>query len=1468
MNTYGGRRRLRAAGAVLAAAMALVAGTSDGAMAVAGGTAGTSAVDAAKAAGAAEAGGTADGSGEDGAGEDTRALAKAKRTGKLVEITSLRGESSEVFATPQGRLEAREHLRPVRTRVDGEWRDIDTTLSRGDDGAVAPKATTVGLTFSGGGSDPLVRMTKNGRELALSWPEKLPAPELSGNTVTYPDVLPDVDLRMTAQQDGFTQLLVVKSAEAAESAELDELRLKLDADGMRVEETDEGGLAAIDEGAGSAVFVAPRPVMWDSSDQAPDATEQSAKQSSARSTAGGPSKVSAVSGPRPATATTTNAGTTAVTAAANDGGDPPEAVAGESANMAPVGVDVPTTQDALVLTPDTDVLRGKDTVYPVFIDPQWHSPKATAWTMASKYWASSPQWRFNGESDAGLGYCNWAYCAPHDTKRLFYRIPTSKFAGRTVLQAEFVVRNTWSASCSDRSVELWRTKDISSSTTWNSQNASGFWIDHLRTASFAYGFTGCAAKDAEFDVKSAIQQAADKKWSTMTFGLRAGSESDAYGWKRFSDDAFLRVQYNRPPPQVKMSQLVMEYGGSCKKPESAARVRTLGKIYANNITDPDGDTVKVEFAASWDTGDGKGSVTRWRSGLTGAKKSGSDFTITLPSTFPKNKTINWYVRSYDGAQSSPWSYTGDATSCYFVYDTSVPKAPTISSAIYPASDPEDPEDPWYDGVGQYGNFVVTGAVSDVTKYWYGINGDPVSANTVTTSAGAARTVPVLPLKPGLNTFTARSFDTAGNGSEIRTYQFRVKAGQLERANWSMDEASGATQAAGGAPEQTATLHGGPTPGVEGKIGKAVQFDGVDDYATTDIVTINTDVSFTVSAWVKLSAMPADAAVVASQRGNNAPGFELYYSKGYDRWVFNQYSADSTSGTPVRAMQAAAGGVKVGEWTHLVGMYAAGEKQLKLFVNGTLAGTTAYSTGWNARRGMVIGGSFLNGTPTAPFPGAIDEVRTYEKPLSAAEVSTLYTANSIGAGRPARAAFLMDDAADATALSGRADVNPAVLKGGATTGTAGVDGNALTLDGTDDYAVTTGPHINTSYSYAVSAWVKLPKTKPNHAATVASQIGTTVTGPELYYSSAYDRWVFNQHSADTGDSTVVRAMQPEGTTAYGGEWTHLVGVQDTVADKLSLYVNGTLADTTATTTTWYAGGAVQIGASAFERTPTSFFPGQIDDVRLFDRPVSAGEVQQLFKQRAVVKGRWKFETAAGTPLTSPDASSSANAMTLYNGAQTGSGWVDGAVTLDGTNDYAAAPVVPVDTGASFTVSAYVQAAATPTGPVTVVSAPGAKKSAFAVRYEPSATPDTDPGRWRIATADSDSDTAAFSDVGNGMFYSPTDWNHLALVYDGFSKEVRLYVNGELQETACADADEDGVQDDTGCADVVSWADDVLTYKASKTLQLGRDTAGTTSSQYFPGSLSDVWVFQGALTETQIDHLAVGMPGVETAVPSGG
>ncbi|WP_253266017.1 LamG-like jellyroll fold domain-containing protein [Streptomyces sp. 6-11-2] len=1336
-----------------------------------------------------------------------------------------------MFATPEGNLEAREYLRPVWARGQGGWKRVDTSLVATGEGMVAPKAATVEVEFSaGGGSAPLVRMRRAGRELSLSWPTALPKPELEGAVATYASVLPDVDLRMTAQEDGFTQLLVVKSAKAAASAELAELRLKLSASGLDVRETDGGGLEAVDQGAAGAVFEAPKPMMWDSSPG-----EQQSRVRTLGTQATAPQESSGESGPA------------------------------ESGKLAPVGVDVTARQDELVLTPDVDVLKGADTTYPVYIDPQWYTPKASAWTMASKYWASSPQWKFNGAADAGLGYCNWDYCAPHDTKRLFYRIPTSTFAGKSILSAEFVVRNTWSASCNARSVELWQTKDISSSTTWNSQNASGFWIKQLASKSFAYGYTGCAAKDAEFDVKSAVQTAANNKSATMTFGLQAASETDGYAWKRFSDKAYLRVQYNRPPPQIKMSQLTMEYGGTCKKPAEAARVRTLGKIYANSVTDPDGDTVAVQFEAKWDSGDGKGLIARWKPALTSYKKSGSSFSISLPTSVPQNKQINWYVRSYDGAQYSPWSHAGDPTACYFSYDTKVPKAPSIASGEYPASNPEDPEDPWYDGVGSYGSFEMKAAESDVTTYWYGINSDPSSKNKVTTSGGAAKIVKVLPAKPGVNFFTAQAFDSAGNGSEIRTYQYRVKAGQPERATWQMDEDAGASEATGSTPARTLTINGGVTPGVEGVKGTAVQFNGTDGYAATDLSPVDTTQGFTVSAWAKFDRQPTQSVVVAAQPGNIKSGFQVYYSPAVG-WVFSQHSSDTATATLVKAEAAVPAPITVGQWTHVAGSYDATLHLLRLYVDGQLVGEKAWSMPWNARRGLRLGAGSSGGAPGNFFPGAIDEVQIFSRPLAMSEVGKLYAKQTVGdPGPPAIAVFGMDEAAGATEIAGYGAVLPATYHGTVTTGVPGIAGKATHFDGTSGYGQigqTSAPHVNTFRSFTVSAWAKLDTL--SQTGVVVAQAGKVRPGLELYYSAPAQQWVFAQYSADSADASIVRAQPPAGTTARAGEWAHLVGVHDKDAGTLTLYVNGVKAGSTQQASPFYATQSMYIGAGSFSGTTQFFFPGTIDDVRLLDRPVSTEEVQQMFQQRPLVESRWMFEETAGTgPVTTPNAVAGGSALTLYGGAKKSDfAFIDwGSLELNGVGAYAATTSVPVDTSGSYTVTAWAQAAALPTSGVALVSAEGSSQSALTVRFVPDTANPEGLGHWELTLPDKDGADATVVRVKNSEFYDARDWNHLAVVYDGFTKQARLYVNGTLQEVSCGNGD-DG--EDCGGGQV-SWAENTLAFKAAKSFQVGRAKTDGAWGEYFPGLVDDVWAFQGALTDEQVQKLAASWFDVPTEVP---
>jgi hypothetical protein len=88
-------------------------------------------------------------------------------------------------------------------------------------------------------------------------------------------------------------------------------------------------------------------------------------------------------------------------------------------------------------------------------------------------------------------------------------------------------------------------------------------------------------------------------------------------------------------------------------------------------------------------------------------------------------------------------------------------------------------------------------------------------------------------------------------------------------------------------------------------------------------------------------------------------------------------------------------------------------------------------------------------------------------------------------------------------------------------------------------------------------------------------------------------------------------------------------------------------------------------------------------------------------------------------------------------------------------------------------------------------------------------------------------------------------------------MRLYVDGAVQQTLCADDDDDGTPNDETCTDKVSWDSSVLPFAAAKGLQLGRaKTSASGWGEYWSGAIDDVWVFQGAVSDTQIVALANG------------
>jgi hypothetical protein len=1318
---------------------------------------------------------------------EDQAAVEARRSGRPVEVLSQRGEHRTVRAMPSGAFEVTQHLRPVRTRQDGRWVGIDTTL-RKDGATVAPAATTVGLRFSGGGQEPLVRMSRAGRELSLSWPGPLPEPLLDGDAAVYPGVLGnDIDLRVRALPDGFSHTLVVKTPEAAGDPRLTRLAFDLGTTRLSVDRDATGMLRAGDTGTGEIVFEAPSPVMWDSS---PPADGPAGRPAAAR-------EHDLTTGP------------------------------GEGSRVAKVEVGLGGKRLALI--PDRALLTSPGTTFPVYIDPVWQTNAAYYWGMVSSGYPTENYPKFNGNATEGMGRCEVlkdGRCVKNQTKRLFYRMKLPAIKGKYIESAEFVAFETAAYDCDNKtSVQLWRTSALTSGATWN--NTKDAWGTHLASRDVAY----CSRAPVEFGgstLRSHVQSAVDKGYSTITFGLKAYSEASMSWWKRFADDAYLKIQYNRPPHQPNTGSMFASPGTKCVDGTGAQWVNDLSTLYAY-LWDPDTEDagkVRGQFTLHWaDKADGSDWGAKWTAALTPALTSGSRHQIKLPSTIPRKKLIGWGVRAWDGVQWGAWSYDGAQTGCYFYYDPSVPAAPVVTSAEYPD------DQSWHGGVGDAGTFTVSDPAGAAARYELKLNGEPLT--TVTTANGAARQVAVAPNRSGPNLLTVQAFTQAAQNSAPTTYEFWARAGADAAARFTLDEAAGSATVAARTPGTAAILRGGATLGTPGQAGTALTLDGTSGYAETNLPVVDTGQSFTVSAWVRLDAQDPDRYYkVLSQAGAHKSAFFLRYDVGSRKWVFARPDSDSPAQDNGWSAAWSANPAVFGAWTHLVGVYDREAARLRLYVNGEPGAESApVTSAWRAGGGLRIGLATWLGHPVDHLPGVIDDVKLFQRALPDDEARRLGTGADVSGPM---AHWTLDEPAGTARVHSPATVS-AVPAGGATLGQAGQDGTALRLDGVTGHAATTTPVVDTTKSFAVSAWVRLETNQLDKNYSVVSQDGARKSGFYLKYDGGLRKWVFAKARTDTDASGWDQAVSK--ATPAANSWTHLTGVHDAVTRKLRIYVNGEQGtDSAALAAVWHAGGGLQIGRAKWLGAYVDQWPGLVDDVRVYDRSVGAVEAEEMVTQHPVVKGRWKLNAdGAGEP-------SGAQNLALTGGAvvdpAAGFRHVSAAgLLLNGSTAFAETAAPPVRADDSFTVAGWVRNMGRPQTARTVFAQAGTSADAFALRYVPDPA-DPDAGGWRLQMRNADTTAASDLRQAEHSAFSEWDWDHVAIVYDALRDRMSLYVNGQLEETSLG----------------VSQEDQVLGFAAANGgLQVGRSRLG---GEFWPDAIDDVWAYQGALTQEQVQMLATG------------
>jgi hypothetical protein len=675
--------------------------------------------------------------------------------------------------------------------------------------------------------------------------------------------------------------------------------------------------------------------------------------------------------------------------------------------------------------------------------------------------------------------------------------------------------------------------------------------------------------------------------------------------------------------------------------------------------------------------------------------------------------------------------------------------------------------------------------------------------------------------------------------------------------WRFEENTGTAAGDMSGNGNTGTLTNGPT-WVDGKNGKAVNFDGTNDYVSAGSPALLDDIAtLTTCAWINPETLPADGAyriIDEKTSGTGGWAFLVYNSSG--TLVPGLYRDFSTYDGYWFGTQ----GIALNTWTHVCLAYdnSSVSNDPVFYINGaSISATEVYTpigtASSDAASTLVIGAY----TSAYYFDGSIDEVRMYNRVLSVTEIAAVYGAGvaevstsqtgNLTNGLAGIWSFDGTDISGTTAYDRSGNANNGTLTAGPVVA-KGKIGQALNFDGTDDYITAGSPaSLDDIATLTTCAWV-YPETMPSLSGYriidrktsgsaggwefwLYNNNGYLVPGVYRYFSSTDGHWF--------GDADITV-----------GAWSHLCVTYNSssASNDPVFYVNGVPIATTEYTAP--AGTADSDAGEEFRIawSPSSgFFDGPIDDVRVYNRIFSASEIWDLYQLgasdkinaagsqldlfRSGLAAYWKLDENTGT--SAADAGTSGKSGTLTNGPTWTTGRIGSGVTFDGTNDY-------IDIGSSstladnlsrFSVSTWFKTSATDC--VTVNCAIVSKLS----------TGSTNTGVGWLLSGNYNGNSLMgqiwfFVQGPTGSYwrsrytvnqYNDGQWHHALVTFD--NSTIVIYIDGVAVDLSA---------DDGGALGSFSNAANV---------RIGADTDGS----YFPGSVDEVRIYDRVLSAEEAAKL---------------
>jgi len=223
--------------------------------------------------------------------------------------------------------------------------------------------------------------------------------------------------------------------------------------------------------------------------------------------------------------------------------------------------------------------------------------------------------------------------------------------------------------------------------------------------------------------------------------------------------------------------------------------------------------------------------------------------------------------------------------------------------------------------------------------------------------------------------------SASSESDASATFIRVIDGVV--GSWHFDEGSGTTayDSSGNDNDGSLTNMDPATAWVDGKFDKALEFDGIDDYVDCgNDPSLDLPGPLSIEAWIKWTIDPSDTSdpwpTIVNR--NDDYGYRLAHTQNADYFEFGVIEGSEGR---VQSLTSPTQGV----WYHLVGTYDL--SKLRIYVNGEFENDADRTGTISSNNAHVIIGD--RSSLDRSFTGVIDEVRIYNRALTAEEISDLY-----------------------------------------------------------------------------------------------------------------------------------------------------------------------------------------------------------------------------------------------------------------------------------------------------------------------------------------------------------------------------------------------------------------------------------------------------------------------------------------------